>query len=53
LLGHWVPDQTYRGTVVATSEIFPEVDLAAIARYVAMPDPHAALRAFRDELRAR
>ena len=38
---------------IATSEIFPEVDLAAIARYVAMPDQHAALRAFRDELRAR
>jgi Uma2 family endonuclease len=38
---------------IATSEIFPEVDLAVIARYVAMPDQHAALRAFRDELRAR
>jgi Uma2 family endonuclease len=38
---------------IVTSEIFPEVDLAAIARYVAMPDQHAALRAFRDELRAR
>jgi Uma2 family endonuclease len=38
---------------IATSETFPEVDLAAIARYVAMADQHAALRAFRDELRAR
>jgi len=38
---------------MAASEIFPEVDLAAIARYVVMPDQHAALRAFRDELRAR
>ena len=36
----------------AASEIFPEVDLAAIARYAARPDQHAALRAFRDELRA-
>lgn len=33
------------------SEVFPEIDLAVIARYVAMPDQHAALRAFRDELR--
>jgi len=34
------------------SEVFPEVDLEAIARHAAMPDQHAALRAFRDELRA-
>ncbi len=33
------------------SEVFPEIDLAAIARHAAMPDQHAALRAFRDELR--
>jgi Uma2 family endonuclease len=33
------------------SEVFPEIDLAVIARYVAMPDQHAALRGFRDELR--
>jgi hypothetical protein len=32
--------------------VFPEVDLAAIARHAVMPDQHAALRAFRDELRA-
>jgi Uma2 family endonuclease len=38
---------------IAASEIFPEVDLATIARYVTMPDQHAALRAFREELRAR
>lgn len=37
---------------VERSSVFPEVDLAAIARHVAMPDQHAALRAFRDELRA-
>lgn len=37
----------------AASEVFPEVDLAAIARYAELPDQHAALRAFRDELRAR
>ena len=36
---------------VERSEVFPEADLAAIARYAAMPDQHAALRAFRDELR--
>lgn len=34
------------------SEVFPEVDLTAIARHAVMPDQHAALRAFRDELRA-
>jgi Uma2 family endonuclease len=38
---------------IAASEIFPEVDLPAIALYVAMPDQHAALRAFREELRTR
>jgi hypothetical protein len=38
---------------VATSKVFPEIDLAAIARHAAMPDQHAALCAFRDELRAR
>lgn len=37
---------------VERSEVFPEVDLAAIARHAVMPDQHAALRAFRDELRA-
>jgi Uma2 family endonuclease len=36
---------------IATSAVFPEVDLAAIARHAAIPDQHAALRAFRDELR--
>lgn len=36
---------------IATSEVFPEVDLARIAHFAAMPDQHAALRAFRDELR--
>jgi Uma2 family endonuclease len=35
-----------------SSAVFPEVDLATIARYAAMPDQHAALKAFRDELRA-
>lgn len=35
----------------ATSGVFPEVDLATIARHAANPDQHAALRAFRDELR--
>jgi Uma2 family endonuclease len=48
---HALHDDRYER--VATSEIFPEIDLAVVARYVAMPDQHAALRAFRDELRAR
>lgn len=41
-----------RYEAVAASLVFPEVELAAIARYAVMPDQHAALRAFRDELRA-
>lgn len=36
---------------IAASEVIPEVDLAQIARYAQMTDQHAALRAFRDELR--
>jgi Uma2 family endonuclease len=36
---------------VAASGVFPEVDLSAIARHAVMPDQHAALRSFRDELR--
>ena len=42
-----------RYEAIAASDVFPEVELATIARYVTMPDQHAALRAFRDELRAR
>jgi len=38
---------------VETSEVFPELDLAAIGRYAEMPDQHIALCALRDELRAR
>jgi Uma2 family endonuclease len=34
---------------IAASEIFPEVDLVQIARFV-LPDQNAALMAFRDEL---
>jgi Uma2 family endonuclease len=33
------------------SEVLPEVDLARVAHYASQPDQHAALRAFRDELR--
>jgi Uma2 family endonuclease len=33
------------------SEVFPEVDLPALARYALVEDQHAALKAFRDELR--
>jgi Uma2 family endonuclease len=40
-----------RYAAIAASEVFPEIDLAAIARFAVMPDQHAALRAFRDELR--
>lgn len=36
---------------VATSAIFPEVDFVRLACFVAQEDQHAALRAFRDELR--
>ena len=41
--------ETYEA--VAASEILPEVDLAQIARYASQPDQHAALRAFRADLR--
>jgi Uma2 family endonuclease len=46
---HALRDDRYE--LIAASEIFPEVDLPAIARYAAAPNQHAALRAFRDELR--
>lgn len=36
---------------IATSEVFPEVDLGRIAHYATQPDQHAAVVAFRDELR--
>jgi Uma2 family endonuclease len=48
---HALREQRYERVVA--SQIFPEVDLAAIARHAATPDQHAAVRAFRDELRAR
>jgi Uma2 family endonuclease len=38
---------------IATSAVFPEVPLDRIAHYLTWTDQHAALRAFRDELRAR
>jgi Uma2 family endonuclease len=47
---HALRDDRYER--VPASVVFPEVGLAVIARHVAMPDQHAALRAFRDELRA-
>lgn len=37
--------------VIPASEVLPEVDLSRIAHYAQQPDQHAALRAFRDELR--
>jgi hypothetical protein len=37
---------------VATSAVFPEVPLDRIAHYLTWTDHHAAVRAFRDELRA-
>jgi Uma2 family endonuclease len=40
-----------RYELIAASEVLPEVDLARIAHYAKQPDQHAALRAFRDELR--
>ena len=36
---------------VPKSEVLPEVDLEQLARHVSEKDQHAALRAFRDELR--
>jgi Uma2 family endonuclease len=36
---------------IAASEVIPEVDLARIVHYAMQPDQHAALRAFRAELR--
>ncbi|MCC6873437.1 MAG: Uma2 family endonuclease [Sandaracinaceae bacterium] len=36
---------------IAQSEIFPEVDLAELARHALEPDQHAALKAYRDALR--
>jgi Uma2 family endonuclease len=36
---------------IAASEVLPELDLARIASCVQQPDQHAALKAFRDELR--
>jgi Uma2 family endonuclease len=37
---------------VSKSEIFPEIDLTRLAHHALEPDQHAALRAYRDELRA-
>ncbi len=37
--------------LVATSEIIPELDFARILHHLQEPDQHAALKAFRDELR--
>jgi Uma2 family endonuclease len=37
---------------IAASEVLPEVPLERIAHFLTSPDQHAALRAFRDELRA-
>lgn len=36
---------------IERSEVFPEVDLPLLAHYVLLEDQHAALKAFRDELR--
>lgn len=46
---HRLRDDRY--VKVAVSSVFPEVDLARIAHYATQPDQHAALVAFRDELR--
>lgn len=37
---------------LSASEVIPEVDLMRIAQYAVQADQHAALRAYRDELRA-
>ncbi|HWO09621.1 MAG TPA: Uma2 family endonuclease [Polyangiaceae bacterium] len=36
---------------IEQSQVFPEIDLPALARYALLEDQHAALKAFRDELR--
>ncbi|HEX7839164.1 MAG TPA: Uma2 family endonuclease [Kofleriaceae bacterium] len=36
---------------IPSSEVIPEVDLVRIVQYAMRPDQHAALRAYRDELR--
>lgn len=40
-----------RYELATASAVLPEVDLARLAFFVIQPDKHAALRAFRDELR--
>jgi hypothetical protein len=40
-----------RYDTIPTSRLFPEVDLLKIAHYAGLADQHAALRAFRSELR--
>lgn len=37
---------------LARSEVLPELDPLRLAHLVARPDQHAALKAYRDELRA-
>jgi len=37
---------------IAASALVPELDFAAMAELVGIPDQHAALKAFRDQLRA-
>jgi Uma2 family endonuclease len=39
--------------LIAQSRVFPEVDLERLAHFAEQDDQHAALRAYRDELRAR
>ncbi|HEU5074513.1 MAG TPA: Uma2 family endonuclease [Polyangiaceae bacterium] len=38
---------------IERSQVFPEVDLPVLARFALLEDQHAALKAFRDELRQR
>lgn len=38
---------------IATSELIPELDFSRILHYLQHPDQHDALKAFRDELRAK
>ena len=40
-----------RYDAISASEVLPEVDLLRIAHWASQPDQHAALRAFRAELR--
>jgi hypothetical protein len=50
-VGGRVPASHLEGPIVLGA-LLPEPDLTRIAHFAEQPDQHAALRAFRDELRS-